>query len=200
MRPAPVVHAPAATPLDPDGLDDCIPTHLDAQEELNEWEAENIAQALRWLAGRRAFDPLSVDALKDLHHHMFDQTWRWAGNFRRSMTNISPVAPEQIAERLENLVQNFRTQYEHSDHTAESLDELALRFHHELVHIHPWTNGNGRHARLATDLLLGKWGRPSFTWGRENLNEAGETRDRYIRAVRAADGGEYSLLRQFVRS
>ena len=131
---------------------------------------------------------------------MFDQTWRWAGQFRKSLTNISPVPPEQIAERMENLVQNFRTRHEHSERNAESLDELALRCHHELVHIHPWTNGNGRHARFATELLLVRWGRPPFSWGRGNLNAAGEIREQYIKALKAADGGDYHLLRQFVRS
>ena len=199
-RPVPSVHVPAATPLDPDELDACIPTHLETQEELNAWEAENIGQAMQWLAGKRAFDPLTVDALKDLHRHMFDHTWRWAGKFRKRMTNISPVPPEQVAERLENLVRNYRSQYESSEKTAEALDELALRFYHELVHVHPWPNGNGRHARLATDLLLKRWSRPSFSWGRENISATGEARDRYVSAVKAADGGEYRLLRRFVRS
>jgi fido (protein-threonine AMPylation protein) len=35
------------------------------------------------------------------------------------------------------------------------LDEIAARFHHRLVAIHPFPNGKGRHGRLMADLLCG---------------------------------------------
>lgn len=38
-------------------------------------------------------------------------------------------------------------------------DEIAARFHHRLTRIHPFPNAKGRHARLATDLLLVSLGR-----------------------------------------
>jgi fido (protein-threonine AMPylation protein) len=47
-----------------------------------------------------------------------------------------------------------------------------VRFHHRLVLIHPFPNGNGRHARLMADLLVIQLGRERFTWGRESLREA----------------------------
>jgi Fic-DOC domain mobile mystery protein B len=80
-------------------------------------------------------------------------------------------------------------------------DEIAARFHHRLVSIHLFANGNGRHARTMTDLLLvQRLQRPRFTWGSGNLIDPGEVRRQYIDALRAADRGEYALLLAFVRS
>ena len=79
------------------------------------------------------------------------------------------------------------------------LDEIAARFHHRLVAIHPFPNGNGRHSRLMTDLLLIKAGLEPFTWGADDLVAAGAVRTRYIDALRQADKRNYSLLMDFVR-
>ena len=86
------------------------------------------------------------------------------------------------------------------DHGTYPPDEIAARFHHRLVLIHPYSNGNGRHARLATDLLLKSMGQPRFSWGQESLVDAGETRQRYVDALRAADQLDFTPLLKFVRS
>jgi Fic family protein len=79
------------------------------------------------------------------------------------------------------------------------IDEIAARFHHRLVWIHPFSNGNGRHARLLTDLLLAANGAVPFTWGRGDLEHAGEARERYLAALRAADARDFAPLLAFVR-
>lgn len=77
---------------------------------------------------------------------------------------------------------------------------LAFLFHHRLVYIHPFANGNGRHARLMADLILEKlFKAPPFTWGSAILTKQGESRSVYIRALKAADNHDYSLLMKFVR-
>lgn len=86
------------------------------------------------------------------------------------------------------------------DHETHDPDEIAARFHHRLDYIHPYANGNGRHARLAADLLLRQLDRPRFTWGRQSLVDPGATRSAYIQALRAADGHDYAPLFAFVRS
>jgi len=68
------------------------------------------------------------------------------------------------------------------------------------VLIHPFPNGNGRHARLAADLLLVRLGQERFTWGRLSLVNAGETRSKYVTALRAADTHDIQPLLAFVRS
>ncbi|MDR1191079.1 MAG: Fic family protein [Verrucomicrobiales bacterium] len=79
---------------------------------------------------------------------------------------------------------------------------MAVRFHHRLVQIHPFANGNGRHSRLAADLLAVELGSKPFTWGGNNLAAAGEIRARYIQALRLADQNpdDLTALLTFARS
>lgn len=189
-------HAPGATPLDPDEIDGLLPSHIRTQEELNEWEQANIGRALAWVASARRRDALAEVFLRELHRRMFRDTWRWAGSFRSTERNIG-VAPEQIAPRLRDLLDDTRYWLKHGTYP---IDEAAARFHHRLVSIHCFANGNGRHARLMTDLLLVSQGEEPFSWGREDLVHAGDARNRYLAALRAADVHDLTKLLAFVRS
>jgi Fic-DOC domain mobile mystery protein B len=189
-------HAPGATPLDPNEIEGLLPAHITTQEQLNEWEQTNIGRALAWLASRRKRDVLSEGFVRELHRRMFDDTWRWAGRFRSTERNIG-VAPEQIAPRLRDLLDDTRYWLQHRTYPV---DEVAARLHHRLVAIHCFANGNGRHARLISDLLLASQGAAPFSWGRGDLMHAGDARDRYLAALRDADRGELSPLMIFVRS
>lgn len=80
-----------------------------------------------------------------------------------------------------------------------AIDELAARFHHRLVSIHVFPNGNGRHARLYIDTFLMSNGSEKFSWGMLSLAESSYIRKSYINALRAADRGRYDLLYDFVR-
>lgn len=189
-------HAAGATPLDPDEAEGLIPKHIRTQQELNEWEQANVLKAARWTARALRGDILSEAFVCELHRRMFDGTWKWAGIFRRSNKNIG-VDRSQISVRLRELLDDVRYWLAHETYP---LDEVAARFHHRLVSIHPFANGNGRHARLVTDVLLQRNGGTPFTWGSGDLFGAGNVRERYIAALRAADGGDYGLLIAFVRT
>lgn len=189
-----LTYAPGATPLDPDERAALIPGHIATQGELNEWELQNIIEGRQWADRSREADILSADFMRKLHRHMLGKTWRWAGAFRTTEKNIG-VAPEQIAFQLHNLGDDVRYQLEHG---TVPLRELAARFHHRLVWIHPFVNGNGRFARLMTDLLLEGRGDKPFSWGSGDLVAAGEIRDRYIVALRAADARDYGPLLKFL--
>jgi Fic-DOC domain mobile mystery protein B len=188
-----------ATPIDPDEVDDLIPEHLTTRSELNQWEARNIAHAREWLAGRRSFDPLSDGDLAELHKQMFGATWKWAGQYRHTDPNVSPYGWTQVPVLVRELLANTKEQYRRNDKSPDALCDIAMRFHHQLVRIHPWPNGNGRHAREATDALLRAWGLPPFTWGGSDLATHGDVRQRYIAALRAADGQDYGPLREFLK-
>ena len=189
-------HAPGATPLDPNEVEGLLPSHVRTQEELNEWEQANIGRALSWLASARKQDVLTEGFVRETHKRMFNDTWRWAGTFRHTERNIG-VAPEQIALNLRNLLDDTRYWLAHGTYP---LDEAAARFHHRLVSIHCFANGNGRHGRLLTDLLLRANGALAFSWGRDDLVHAGEARERYLAALRSADAGDCSRLLRFTRS
>lgn len=174
-----------------------VPVHIGTRGELNEWEQANIADAYEWTSSRGPRPPLLSDAyLRRLHEKMFDKTWRWAGNYRTTERNIG-IPPWQIAEQVRILCDNTRHQL---DHAAIDPDRLAAEFHHRLVEIHPFPNGNGRHARLMTDVLLRFLGHEPFSWGGANPESAGAVRQRYLEALRAADGGDIEPLVRFARS
>ncbi|MFI5233605.1 MAG: mobile mystery protein B [Gemmatimonadales bacterium] len=193
-------NAEGSTPLDEDEIEGLIPPHVRTRAELNVWEATNISDAVAWAYGRAHVGILSVKTLRELHRRMFGATWAWAGTYRRSDKGISPHHWSQVPALMHELVNDTHAQREASDRTVGATDGIATRFHHRLVHIHPWPNGNGRHARLATDLLLREWNRPAFTWGSAGSAESADfVRRQYLQALELADGGNFDALHQFVR-
>jgi Fic-DOC domain mobile mystery protein B len=185
------------TPLSPEELADLIP-NLATKEELNEWERENILLAREWAIIDRT-SPVGMasdEYVRKLHGKMFDQTWKWAGEYRHTEKNIG-VSVHEIRDRLMGLLGDVRYWIENNTYSP---DEVAVRFHHRLVFVHPFPNGNGRHARLVADVLAMKLGRPTFTWGSANLITEGEARTRYLEAIRAADDGNVQPLLNFARS
>ncbi|HEX9730247.1 MAG TPA: mobile mystery protein B [Gemmatimonadales bacterium] len=85
------------------------------------------------------------------------------------------------------------------EHQTYPVDEVGCRFHHRLVAIHPFPNGNGRHARIMTSALLSGLGVEPFTWGSGPIDSADAVRERYFAALREANEGDYAQLISFVR-
>ncbi|WP_298128113.1 mobile mystery protein B [Brevundimonas sp.] len=185
----------AATPITPDERAQLIPTYITTRDELNEAEQQNIADADRWAFTRRRL-VLDADFLKRLHKRMLGDVWRWAGQFRTTERNIG-IEAYRIETELHALLDDVRFWIEHATFPA---DEIAVRFHHRLVAIHPFPNGNGRHARLAADLLVVQLGGERFRWGRGNLVAIDQLRRSYITALKAADAHDIGPLLAFARS
>ncbi|MFC1523365.1 mobile mystery protein B [Thermodesulfobacteriota bacterium] len=186
-----------ATPLDADETEGLLLTHITTREELNRWEQQNITEAEDWAFGRKQKSILSQGYICRLHKKMFGNVWKWAGQFRKSMKNLG-IEPWRIASET-GLVCEDATAW--IDHETYSADEIATRLHHKLVWIHPFANGNGRHARMMADIVLvqGLETKP-FTWGSLELIKPGESRSKYIKALQAADNHDFTLLLEFVRS
>lgn len=138
----------------------------------------------------------SASGFSTTYQRMLGNVWKWAGTHRQSNKTIG-VDAYRIPTELRQLLDDTRYWI---DHNSFARDEIAARFHHRLVWIHPYPNGNGRHARLAADLLLIQLGQRRFSWGSANLVDAGETRQGYVTALRAADKHDFTLLLAFVRS
>ena len=186
-----------ATPLDADELAEIRLPHITSRNDLDEWEQRNILEAETWCFGRKHKTLLSEGFALELHRRMFDQIWKWAGRPRTSDKNLG-VASWEIAVRIRNLFQDAVTWVENHSYPE---DELAARFHHRLVSIHPFVNGNGRHARIMADLLLvQRLDKNRFTWGSGRLGNEGQCRSRYLEALKAADARDYRKLLEFVRS
>ncbi|HVA09562.1 MAG TPA: mobile mystery protein B [Acidimicrobiales bacterium] len=187
------------TPLDPEELASLKLSYISTRAELNAAEAVNIEVGLRWAGGGRSLHEL-LDAafLCELHRRMFGDVWKWAGEYRKTDKNIG-IPWWKITTQVVELLLDAAV-WTGGASLAWPVDEIGVRFHHRLVSIHPFPNGNGRHSRAAADLLLVALDAEPFTWGRENLANAGEVRSRYITALHAADENDIGLLLRFVRS
>lgn len=184
------------TPLSEEEKQDLIPS-LSTQRELNEFEFANIRSARDWARQPRRLakvDLTTASYLIDLHRRMFNGTWRWAGRLRTTDKTIG-VPPVRVQSDLAALLGDARYWLEH----GEPIDEVAVRYHHRLVYIHLFQNGNGRHARLIADLLVQKHDRPPFPWG-AGTAAVPEVRAAYLAALRQADQHDYGPLYAFARS
>lgn len=191
------VYPIGATPLNADEINNLLPKHLTKQSELNEWEQFNILQAEEWLFRRKRTNIFSIEFTQKLHYKMFDKTWKWAGKFRKTQTNIG-VNSIYILQELKLLFDDVIYWIENKTY---SLREIAIRLHHKLVFIHPFPNDNGRLARLFADfIIMNCFFEPRFTWGKSSLIEDGITRKLYIESLKAADNYDYAKLIKFADS
>ncbi len=187
------------TALSPEEQLDLIPS-LSTRAELNAAERANIHAARVWAMRPRTLkrSDLLTDAFaRELHQRMFNQTWRWAGRYRKTEKNLGwEVA--RITEGVRNAFDDARAWMEFS---TFPLHEAAVRLHHRLVVIHPWPNGNGRHSRLIADLIIAASKGEDLTWGsRGNLVAIGDARRRYLEAIQQADAGNLAPLLAFAQS
>jgi Fic-DOC domain mobile mystery protein B len=186
------------TPLDGDELDGLIPP-VQTRALLNEVEEANINLAIEWSRRiRPSLEEILTQAfLCRVHERMFGDVWNWAGTFRTSNKNLG-VDKTVISVELRNALDDCRYWIEQK--TFEP-DDIAIRFKHRVVSVHPFPNGNGRHSRLVADILISKYfKRPHFSWGSGNLTDDGKSRQHYIHAIRQADKGKFEELLSFARS
>ena len=186
----------AATPLTVEEQRDLIPSYISTRDDLNEAEQQNILRGQDWALRRRKPGLLNEKFITQLHKQMLGEVWRWAGDFRRSERNLG-IPFYEIPAALRHLLDDVKAWIEVK---SFSPGEIAVRFHHRLVAIHPFPNGNGRHARLMADLLIMKLGEKRFSWGSANLRDPVVMRAQYIAALKAADNYDYRPLLAFARS
>lgn len=175
-----------------------IPT-IATREELDEFEQQNIEDAIQWLLSRyiKEEEILTESFVRDLHKKMFGKVWSWAGDYRKSNKNLG-VDKYLIPTDLQVLIDD--TSYWIECETFNP-DEIAIRFKHKLVSIHCFPNGNGRHSRLMADIIINDiYQLPVFTWGKENLTQQSDVRIAYINALRDADQNFYEPLLSFART
>ncbi len=195
-----LTYPPGATPLDPGEIAGLIPSDISHQGQLNQAEQQNILRGELWVFERKQKDILSEVFVKRLHKKMFGDVWRWAGSFRKSNKSIG-IDWHQIPIELHKLFDDTKYWIEHGTYEWQ---ELATRFHHRLVWIHPFPNGNGRFSRTYTDLLLSSHGHERFTWGSVGdsgkIEDEGPLRKKYIAALKDGDQKNYKQLMKFVVS
>lgn len=193
-----------ATPLDVGAIRGLRADWISTQGELNAAEQVNILNATTWAFGRRSRWTIPEIAdrgtLTRLHRRMFGEVWRWAGDLRHVELTIGPSS-WMVPTALEDLCRDLAIQAADPALLAWPPQELAVRFHHRLVAIHPFLNGNGRHARLTADLIVHALASRPLTWGGGRPVDEVTARRSYLAALRRADEhGDYGLLLAFARS
>lgn len=187
------------TPLTPDELQGLKPS-LSTRAQLNELEQANIIEARVWAMRPgvlRRPDLLTDGFARELHRRMFSGVWKWAGKYRLSDKNIG-WEWSRISEGMRVLLDDARYWVEHGTYP---LAEAAVRLHHQMVVMHPWPNGNGRHARLMADLVMAAQQGTALSWGaNRDLARRGATRTDYIAALKEADRGDIGPLLKFAGS
>ncbi len=187
------------TPLDEEEKEGLLIATIATRGELDEFEQQNIEQAVLWTLSR-SFKPevIFTEAfIRMVHKRMYADVWAWAGEFRKTNKNIG-VDKWQIPTELKCLLDDALYWHVNKTHLP---NEIAIRFKHRIVSIHCFANGNGRHSRLMADIIIENiYKQPVFSWGAANLSGEGDNRTTYLKAVKAADKGDYSLLMAFARS
>jgi Fic-DOC domain mobile mystery protein B len=194
-------HAPGATPLTAEDIAGLKVSSVTTHGELNEAEANNIIKGLGWALRSRLVrlpQMLSDGFLQRLHRQMFGEVWDWAGSYRERDTNIG-VEHHLIRAELRRVYDDARGWLEHQSYPP---DEFAVRLHYRIVTVHPFRNGNGRHARLMADLVLMRHFKlESLPWSSAGaMRDANATRGAYIDALVAADHHDLAPLLRFARS
>ena len=183
---------PGETPIDPSGLRD---RSITTRGELNRAEALNIRKAfLKYLAATptKRVAPFDYAWLLRLHKEMYCDVWEWAGQLRQRNLNFG-VAWRQISEQVFDLTQALLSWGD------RPLLEQAVRLHYRAVWIHPFLNGNGRWSRLLANIWLRRHKAPLVVWPDDMSEQESPIRNDYLRALKAADNGDFTVLLELHR-
>lgn len=181
---------PGATPLD--DISGLRQRHLRTREELNAAEAENIRKVVvRYLISRppTRMPPFDARWCSSLHRQMFGEVWHWAGTYRRTQTNLG-VAPAVIESSMHELIEDVRSWRS----AGLGLSEQSAQLHHRAVQIHPFLNGNGRWARMLSNIWRRHHHAPIVEWPEQTVGSSSFIRAEYLSALKAADGGDIQPL------
>lgn len=194
-----MIYIVGQTPLSEEEKDGLKIPSITTREELDEFEQLNIEKAIQWSFGKKikAEELLSEKFVKDLHKRMYGDVWKWAGSFRISEKNLG-IKSYLIPVQQKQLIDDAKFWYENKTFPSA---EIAIRFKHELVSIHCFPNGNGRHSRLMADLIMEKlFGEQFLSWGSSNLVNVTDKRKEYITALKLADKRQIEPLISFAKS
>jgi len=187
-----------ATPLD--DISGLLRKDITNRKQLDEAEALNILSAQDWIERGRIGDVFTIPFYQKLHSRMYDQVWAWAGQLR-STTGARPnigVEPAMVPMELGCVAMEFNRDWEEWIQDGSILPFIA-RYHHALVTVHPFNNGNGRWARLACDAVFIRLAKVSpITWADDTLNIDSDERQRYISALKQADQFNHKPLIEYL--
>lgn len=156
-------------------------------------EAKNHPEAIKFVERLvEAKSELTEEVILQLHKLIMSNITEDAGHYRTTGVKITgatfmPPPSSQVKPRIDELLKWLR---ENPDELTPI--ELAAVFHHHFVQIHPFSEGNGRTARLLMNALLMKGGYP-FIATVPKLD-----RSKYLKTLAEADSGNTSSFVNFI--
>lgn len=156
-------------------------------------EAKNHPEAIKFV--ERLVDAkseLTEEVILQLHKLIMSNITEDAGHYRTTGVKITgatfmPPPSSQVKPRIDELLKWLR---KNPDELTPI--ELAAICHHRFVQIHPFSEGNGRTARLLMNALLMKAGYP-FIATVPKLD-----RQKYLKTLAEADSGNTSSFMNFI--
>ncbi|MCX6564220.1 MAG: mobile mystery protein B [Candidatus Aminicenantes bacterium] len=187
---------PGATPMTAEEFEGLLPSFITTRKDLNDAESKNNSEALKkyFLFKRKKSFRFELIDLFLIHKEMFGHVWLWAGKKRKTNKNIG-VDKAQIDIEVKKLTDDLDYWLVLKMDTIE----ISARLHHRLVYIHPFNNGNGRWARFVVNLFLKEHMNSFIRFPEDELLLTTEIRNRFIRALQAADKSDYGPLIEFHR-
>lgn len=175
-----------------DDISGLIPAYITNRKELDEAEFLNINKAFKfYFINPKNLSKFEItrESLFNVHKKMFSLVWEWAGKKRKSNKNIG-IEPYKIDEEIKKLIDDYNYWIKNdSDFT-----EILARLHHRFVWIHPFEGGNGRWARLVTDILYFKKTKKHLNFPEDELKLRTTFRDEYLKALKESDKGNFDSL------
>jgi len=163
------------------------------RSELNAAEGQNNAKAyakyLLYIKPTSRSKLFTHRVLLEIHRDMFGEVWSWAGKVRKTEKNLGAV-PVKIGSEIDRLLYDLH----HWETEKMESFEIAVRLHHRLVEIHPFENGNGRWARLVSNLYLRQKNVPIIEWPSDEKVIKETFKPKYLAALKKADHGDYKDL------
>jgi Fic family protein len=153
------------------------------------FEAINHPKAIDYIEEHaKTRRPVTEETIIQTHRLLMDRLMVIPGDYRTGATKIAgahftPPKSIEIPEKIHELLTwLYKNPHEHPP------VELAARFMHRILVIHPFQDGNGRAARLLMNLILIQNSYPVLT------NISYRDRKQYLEALQEADHGNYSPL------
>lgn len=153
-------------------------------------EAKNHPKAIHYIENMINAQ-IEEKNILEMHSILFSGFYEGAGNYRNGQVYIEgrDYMPPPAFE-VPQLMRKLLIWLEKNPEELRPI-ELAAIFHHKIVEIHPFDDGNGRVGRLLMNLLLIKNGYPLTVI--KNVD-----RRRYYDSLVKADNGNYKSIVNFV--
>jgi len=151
------------------------------EEELQKREAIGVIRASRFVRKlAHSHKEIKLQTILEIHAQIFNDAWpEISGRYREENLKITyskhlPPHFSKVKELMEDkgrelrdklqelkLAEGIISEAKNNLETTEMIDRvarLAAWMHHFITYIHPFREGNGRTARLATNLILERYG------------------------------------------